>query len=260
VTGASAGIGQEFAKQLAQEHINVILVARRKDAMDKLADELKTSYGIQAETIACDLGTREGPYELHKELQHRNLNKDLGLFINNAGYGWFGEFETQDLAAVENMIQLNVTSVAVLTKLVLADLVQRKQRGGVVITSSLGAFIPGPLSALYTSTKAFDRFLAVSVHREQQNKPADRTQVDFLSLEPGSTSTEFSQVAGSRGDLQRTSPSFVVDKALDHLLARYPSLIPSDKDHFSTWFTLLPYAITTPILYNAFKNLMGKSH
>jgi hypothetical protein len=264
ITGASAGIGEEFGRQLAAERFNLILVARRKEKLETFAEQLRQEFGIETEVYSCDLSTQQGPYDLHQHLQNKGYQQKLGFFVNNAGLGWFGDFEKQQPSLIEQMIQLNITSVAVLTRLIIEDMMTKRQnqRSGIIITSSIGAHFPGPLSALYNATKVFDRFLSLAIWREQTNKPASELgRVDVISLEPGSTSTEFSQVAGSRSDIIRTSPAVVVSSCLDHLLARYPAVIPVDKDYLMTWLIVLsPYAVTQ-IAFNAFKNLMGsKAH
>jgi len=258
ITGASSGIGKEFAKQLADEGINVILVARRKEQLEELANDLRGK--VKAEVITCDLGTREGPYELLKQLEHKQLVENVAIFVNNAGYGWFGEYEKQELQLIEQMIQLNVTSVAVLTKLMLNHMTKRKQRGGMIITSSTAAYFPIPLSALYCATKAFDCFLAVSLWREQKNKPANETPIDVLSLEPGGTSTEFTQVAGITPQKGSGSPANVANQALNHLIAGYSSVIPVFFDYlYCSLFPLFPRPFLTSKVYAMYKTRITKN-
>jgi len=254
ITGASAGIGLEFATQLAKEGINVILVARRKDRLESIAKELSANHGIDARVVAADLGTREGPYNVHKAVAEMNLPEGgPGLIINNAGFGWFGKFQEEELKHIEDMIQLNVTSVAVLTRLFLDDLKNRASRGGIIITSSVGSYFCGPLAALYDATKVFDSFLAVGLHGEQ--KYLHKNKIDVLSLEPGGTETEFQSVAGSKGDNSRVGPSVVVDIALNAVLAGFPSIIPVHRDHFLTFSTWLPRAIYLPLILKAFSKI-----
>jgi len=255
ITGASAGIGKEFAKQLADEGINVILVARRKEQLEDVANEIKGK--VKVEVISCDLGTREGPYELMKELEHKQLVQDIGLFVNNAGFGWFGEFQKQDIQRIEQMIQLNVTTVAVLTRLILSHMSKRKTRGGIIITSSTAGHFPCPLASLYAATKVFDGFLAIGLWREQKNKPQTETPIDVLSLEPGGTSTEFSEIAGASKQKTSNPPSLVVDQALNHLITGHLNDIPANFDYFYCFiFSLLPRSLTSSIVYDYFKGRM----
>jgi len=262
VTGASAGIGQDFATLLAKEQINVILVARRKDRLDELAKDLSTRFGIETKVIAEDLGTREGPYNIHKAV--KNLDVDVGLFINNAGFGWFGQFAQQKIEAVEQMIQLNVTSVAVLTRLMYEDFQKRNQRSGVIITASLGAFFPGPLSSLYVATKAFDQYLAIGCWGEENfQNPDAKNKVDFLSLEPGATKTEFGAVAQASSEMlsnasRYTSSEKVASIALDALADRRPSIIPAHQDYFVSLLAALPRPIATRIIFKAFTKYLSK--
>jgi len=259
VTGASAGIGTEFARQLAKEGLNVILVARRKDRLEEIAKELNTTYGVQARAVAADLSSHDGPYQLHKAVQELNLEEGgPGLIVNNAGFGWFGQFQEQEVKHIEEMIQLNITSVAIITRLFLADLNKRKQRGGIIITSSTGSYFPGVLAALYDATKVFDSFLAVGIHGEQ--KFLNSNKVDVLALEPGGTATEFGQVSGAKGGAPggKVSPAVVVDIALNALLAGLPSIMPVHVDHFSSYLSFLPRPVLLPLVLRAMKGIKGE--
>jgi len=261
VTGASAGIGTEFAQQIAKEGVNVVLVARRKDRLDQIAKELNSTYGVETRVIIADLSTKEGPYELHKELKALNLDDGgPGLIINNAGFGWFGKFQEQELKHIEEMIQVNVTSVAVLSRLCLEDLNKRSKRGGLIITSSVGSYFPGPLASVYDATKVFDSFLAVGLHGEQ--KYLNNNKVDVCALEPGGTSTEFSSVAGSKGSnvMGRVSPKVVVDVALNALLAGLPSIIPVHSDHFTSYLPYITRPLLLPIVLRSFSKLKGDTN
>jgi len=258
VTGASAGIGTEFARQIAKEGINVILVARRKERLEEVAQELMSAHGIKTEVITADLGSRNGAYDLYNAVKHLNLEDGgPGLIVNNAGFGWFGKFQEQDIKAVEEMIQLNVTSVAVLTRLFLDDLNKRPNRGGIIITSSTGSYFLGPLASLYDATKVFDTYLAVGLHGEQ--KYLNNGKIDVLALEPGGTTTEFAAVSGAKGTNVRSTPATVVNGALNALLAGFPSIIPVHYDHFTTYGSLLPRPIMLPMILNAFRKISGIS-
>jgi len=261
VTGASAGIGQDFATLLAKEQINVILVARRKERLEELAKDLSSRFGVETRVIAEDLGTAAGPHNVHKAV--KNLGVDVGLFINNAGFGWFGRFSDQKIEAVEQMVQLNVTSVAVLTRLLLEDFHKRNQRGGMIITASLGAFFPGPLSSLYVATKAFDQYLACGIWGEERFINPDAANcVDVLSLEPGATKTEFAEVAQAAksvsSDLSRyTSSEKVASIALDALADRRPSVVPAHKDYYTSLLSVLPRPLALRIVFKSFSKYLG---
>jgi len=261
ITGASAGIGTEFAHQAAKDGMNVVLVARRKDRLDAIAKELTTTYGVKAEVVTADLSTQQGPYELHKAVTALKLDDGgPGLVVNNAGFGWFGRFHEQEVKHIEEMIQLNVTSVAVVARLFLEDLNKRQKRGGLIITSSLGSYFPGVLAATYDATKVFDSFLAVGIHGEQ--KLTNNNKVDVLSLEPGGTSTEFGSVAGSKGtnSLGRSTPAVVVDAGLNALLAGHPSIIPVHTDYFSSYSSMMCRPLLVKMVYKTFSKLSGQNH
>jgi len=258
VTGASAGIGTEFARQLAKDGLNVVLVARRKDRLDEIAKELTGTYGVEARVVCADLSSHEGPYSLHKAVKELNLDGGgPGLIVNNAGFGWFGQFQEQEPKAIEEMIQLNVTSVAIITRLFLEDLNKRTGRGGIIITSSTGSYFPGVLAATYDATKVFDSFLAVGIHGEQ--KHLNQNKVDVLALEPGGTNTEFAAVAGSsKGTNVRSSPTIVVDVGLNALHAGLPSIIPVHYDHFSSFASYLTRPVLVKVVLRAFRTISAK--
>jgi len=231
VTGASSGIGKEFALLLAAEGFNVAVVARSKDRLEELCAELQKAHGVTTKALCFDLEKREAAAEIHKAVQ----DLDVSMLINNAGYGSFGPFTGQEVDAIEKMIQLNCTSVAVLTRLFLDDFHKKRpqHRSGLVITASLGAYTPMANSALYNATKVFDQFLSWALHREQQdlNKP-----VDVLSLEPGSTATQFRLTATAGVDTSKGAASAlqVASTALDDLQAKRPNSILVDADYFIT--------------------------
>ena len=152
ITGASAGIGEVFAKQLAQQGNNLILTARRKDKLDALAQELSSTYKIQVETLAADLSTSEGALQIEQKVSQAGW-KINGL-INNAGFGDRGEFTTLPLDRQLQMIQLNVTTLVELTYRLLPNIKQNKY-AFIINVASTAAFQAGPKMAVYYATKAF---------------------------------------------------------------------------------------------------------
>jgi len=159
---------------------------------------------------------------------------------------------------IEEMIQLNVTSVAVLSRLFLDDLNKRTNRGGIIITSSTGSYFPGVLAALYDATKVFDSYLACGLHGEQ--KYLNKNKIDVLSLEPGGTTTEFAQVSGAKGTNNRVTPNVVVDIGLNALVAGLPSIIPVHRDHFTTYLSYLTRPLALPLVLKAFGKIKGGVH
>lgn len=186
VTGASAGIGEAFARALARRGINVVVSARRKDRLDALAAELERAHGVQTRAVVADLTTLEGPDALADAVS----DLPLGILVNNAGFGYAGRFDKQDTVRLREMVALNCMAPTVLTSRLLPDMRSRR-RGAVIFTGSVSGRQPLPLHALYSATKGFELLLGEALFVEMRPEG-----VDVLVLEPGSTSTEFQQRAG----------------------------------------------------------------
>ena len=151
ITGASSGIGKALAAEFARDGYDLVLAARSVDKMQALAQELQQRHQIQVTVIGADLQTDDGARTLHADIQARGIT--LNALVNNAGYGSFGEFKDAALDDALAMMQLNMHTVVVLTKLFLPDLIAT--RGKLLNTASTAAFQPGPYMAVYYATKAF---------------------------------------------------------------------------------------------------------
>jgi uncharacterized protein len=188
VTGASAGIGRELARQLAADGANLVLTARRNDRLAQLALELKASYKIQVETFPADLARPDSPRELFRFTQQKQL--PIEILVNNAGFGKYGEFFRADSQRLQEMIQVNVAAVVSLTHLYLPAMAERRS-GYVLIVSSVAAYQAVPYISTYAASKAFELLFAEGIAAEM--RPYG---VNVCCLCPGSTETEFHQVAG----------------------------------------------------------------
>lgn len=191
ITGASAGIGREFAELFAREGYHLILVARRAQALRKLADSLQREHHISVRTLAKDLSRPETPGEIYRELTEDSIAIDV--LVNNAGAGVSGLFKETDLAAELSTIQLNLTALTHLTKVFLLDMV-RRGAGKILNVSSTAAFQPGPTMAVYYATKAY-----VLSFSEALAEELGGTGVTVTCLCPGPTLTEFQARAGISG-------------------------------------------------------------
>lgn len=189
VTGASSGIGKEYAKQLAAKKINVLLIARRQDRLESLSKELSNSYGVEARTITADLSSDKG-LELVIE---KTKGLEIGLLINNAGVEDSGHFLTTSIEKAVNTLSLNCKAPLVLTHHFAKKMVERK-RGGIIFMSSLVAFQGTPYIANYAATKAYDLILSESLAAEFQ---ADN--IDVLSVNSGFAETELSEDFNFKG-------------------------------------------------------------
>jgi len=196
VTGASAGIGEAIAVELAEAGVNVVLTARRRERLDALAERLRTQYSIRAQVIEADLTRPQAPQEIFDATE--GSGRVVDLLVNNAGFGEYGEFLRSHLEMQVSMVQVNCTAVVHLTRLFLPAMVERR-RGWLMIVASTASYQPVPYLATYGATKAFDRMLAEALAEEMK-----RHGVHVSALCPGPTESEFSQVAGQRtGDMRR---------------------------------------------------------
>ena len=197
ITGASAGIGLALARELAAGGANLILTARRLDRLNELARELTAGHGVRVEVFAADLTRPEAPQQIFEFTVSRNV--EVELLVNNAGFGAFGfHHEIADERFTE-MVQVNCTAVAVLTRLFLPAMVERRH-GDVLIVSSVAAFQPVPFNSAYAATKAFDLILSEGIAEEVRE-----FGVRVCALCPGSTTTEFQQVAQQPDRIFRAS-------------------------------------------------------
>ena len=199
VTGASGGIGEEFAKLLASKGCDLVLVARSGDKLATLAESLKGAHKIQAYALPLDLSAASSPGQIQTFLESRHLSVDV--LINNAGFGTFGPFAESDLETELGQIQLNVTTLTHLTRLVLPGMVKRG-KGRILNVASTAAFQPGPMMAVYYATKAYVLSFSEALANELKG-----TGVTSTCLCPGPTTTGFNARAklGNGGMLSKKS-------------------------------------------------------
>ncbi|MGV3152286.1 SDR family NAD(P)-dependent oxidoreductase [Sarcina ventriculi] len=190
ITGASFGLGFEFADIFAKEKYNLVIVARNKEKLEDVALELRKKYGIEVTIIVADLSNVNSPKRIYDEISEKGIKIDV--LVNNAGSGKYGFFaDSQDASSID-MINLNITSVTLLTKYFLTDMVKRHS-GKILIVSSIGAFQPNPFGSVYGATKAYELLLAESLSGELIN-----SGVTISALCPGPTKTEFATRAGKK--------------------------------------------------------------
>jgi len=188
ITGASGGIGLELARLCAKGEHDVILVARNQLKLEEIAKYLSGMYGVRAEVIAVDLSEPDAPEAILEEIARRGLAVDV--LINNAGFGSWGLFGRADLARQLAMIQLNITALTVLTRLVLPRMVSQR-KGRILNVASTAGFAPGPLMAVYYATKAYVISFSEAISNELQG-----TGITVTVLCPGPTRTGFAEEAG----------------------------------------------------------------
>ena len=213
VTGASAGIGAAFARALARGGVSCVLTARREDRLAQLAQELEARHGVKTRVVAVDLADPEGAERLADAV----ADLEIGVLVNNAGFGYAGRFDKLEPERLRDMVTLNCLAPLVLTRRLLPAMRARDQ-GAVIFTGSVAGCQPLPLHGVYAATKAFDNLLGEALWGELQG-----SGVHALSLLPGSTETEFQQVAGEIAH-EGEAPEDVVETAL-LALGRQPSVI-----------------------------------
>ncbi|MEH1852909.1 MAG: SDR family oxidoreductase [Nostoc sp.] len=187
ITGASGGIGYEFAKLFAQDGYNLVLVARSVDKLNKIADEFKKKFGIDVKVISKDLSNPSAPEEIFTELEQASIRVDV--LINNAGFATYGLFHEIDLNAELQLLQVNVLCLTHLTKLFLKGMVKRGS-GKILNVASTAAFQPGPLMAVYYASKAYVLSFSEAIANELEG-----TGVSVTALCPGPTESGFQQRA-----------------------------------------------------------------
>lgn len=197
ITGASAGIGHELARLIAADGYDLLLVARREAELEVLAEDLRTRHGIAADVCPADLSARAGIDTVIGAIGDR----DVGVLVNNAGFGLGGRFGEQDHTVVQQMIDLNIGALTALTAAILPGMVQRRT-GRVLNLASTAAFQPGPFMAVYYATKAYVLSFSEAIAEE-----CAATGVTVTALCPGYTPTDFHAVAGTTGVRLRGMPS-----------------------------------------------------
>jgi hypothetical protein len=186
ITGASGGIGYELAKLCARDHHDLVLVARSADKLAQIAAELQ-GHGVTVKTIPLDLGTPPAPKFLFGQLEGTTID----ILINNAGYGAFGEFARMPEEEILGQINLNITALTELTRLLLPVMLQRRA-GQIMNVASTAAFQPGPLMAVYYATKAYVLSFSEAIANELRN-----SGVTVTCFCPGATHTGFAKRAGT---------------------------------------------------------------
>ena len=187
VTGASAGIGLALAERLAAGGTHLVLTARRVDRLEDIAAVLSTKHGIRVEICPSDLTRPEGSSEIHAFTTGKGI--DVELLVNNAGFGAFGYIQDIPTPRLLEMIQVNCAAVVQLTQLYAPAMIARRH-GDILIVSSVAAFQALPFNSVYAATKAFDLIFAEGIAEELRE-----FGVHVCALCPGSTNTEFQQVA-----------------------------------------------------------------
>lgn len=207
ITGASSGIGKEFARYLAELGYDLIIAARRTDELNKLRDELSS---VSVRVITIDLSREQDAFDLYEHLK----NEEIDFVINNAGFGAFGKFADVPIEREMELIHTNVCAVHILTKLFLSDMLERNS-GTILNVGSMAGFAAGPKLSSYYASKNYVVRLTQAIHEELRR---DGSRVKVSVLCPGPVRTNFDNVANVsfsvKGLLPRDVARYAVDKAL----------------------------------------------
>lgn len=249
ITGASSGIGEEFANQYAKKGHSLILVARSEDKLNQLAQELRRLYSIKVEVIVQDLGSLDSAEQLYQKVQ--DLKIEVDFLINNAGIGLIGKFDTQDLSKIQEMLLLNVMTLTKLTYLFLPQL--KKNQGTLLNVASQAAFEPSPYMTAYSATKSY-----VLSFTEALKVELEESQVKVMALCPGPTYTRFFERANSSFDqinFKFRYPSEVVKEAIQGIEAHKTITIPGWENRLFSFMTrLIPRPLLAKISQYNIKN------
>jgi short-subunit dehydrogenase len=232
VTGASSGLGVEFARELAALGCNLVLTARRVDRLEILRNELIAQFGISAKTIPVDLFDTLGPQELYDQIKSAGITIDV--LVNNAGFGLYGKFFDVDWQREQELLQINIIALTHLARLFAPEMVKRKF-GFILNVASNGAYQATPLYAIYGASKSFVLHFSEALHYELRG-----TNVKCTALSPATVLTEFHQVAGKRVDnlyarLTKLPATTVARKGIQAMLKGKSSLVPGWKIALMAW-------------------------
>lgn len=244
VTGASSGLGADFARELAARGCSLILVARREELLRALQQELTARNGVDVAVVALDLTTDAAAQLVYDWT--KTHGKDVDILINNAGFGLYGPFVEIPWERERNMLELDIVTLVHLTKLFVKEMVARNY-GYVLHVASTGAYQPTPLYASYSAAKSF-----VLSFGEALNFELRRTKVRSTVLSPGITATEFLQVSGQQPTLfQRLMMMRSADVArigIEAMLSGRPSVVPGRMNSALAWSNrLVPRRLSTAI-------------
>jgi short-subunit dehydrogenase len=238
ITGASRGIGAEYARALAAQGYDLLLVARDSTRLETLRQELHHVYQREIWTESLDLSQSQAAETLYNLA--RSYRTEVSLLINNAGFGLYGEFAGMPMVSVRNMLQLHINSIVESIRLFLPDMLARK-RGAMITVSSVAGFFPIPYITEYAATKAFLIAFSEGLARETQNQG-----VTIQVCCPGFTDTDFHQSAGHQPKhvFFAQSPQQVVKASLDALQSKRTLVTIGWQGLLASWTSkIIPQAI-----------------
>ena len=247
VTGASSGIGKEIAYYLASLGIDLIIVARNKENLEKI----KSDVNVNVKIITMDLKIKENVFKLYDMVKSDNID----ILINNAGFGLFGTFNETDLDRELEMIDLNVTTYHILTKLFLFDFL-KKDSGYILNVCSSAGFMAGPRLSTYYATKNYITKLTLAINEELRQK---KSNVSISALCPGPVNTNFNKVAHGEFAINEISPKYVAKLGIDKMFKKKMLIVPTFKMKLTLFLTrFAPLRLQLIITYHIQGKKLGK--
>ena len=241
ITGASSGIGRDIAKELAKRGYDIVIVARNESKLDELKQEIT---GVNVEVIPMDISIRENCIKLHDQVGF------VDILVNNAGFGLFGKFNTTNLDRELEMVDLNVKSLHILTKLFIQDMVE-KNTGYILNVSSIAGHLPGPFMSTYYATKHYVSNLSESINEEMKK---EGLKVKIGTLNPGPVRTNFNNVANVKFNLSSLSSEYVAKYTVDKILKGKTVITPGFSIKCTRFFAkIVPNSILAHFVYNTQK-------
>ncbi len=253
ITGASAGIGETFAQELAQKQMNLVLVARSEEKLQLLAQKLRSQYNIDVDIIVQDLIAPNAAKDLFDKVNQKGLTIDL--LVNNAGFGDYGDFAERDREKQLNIIQLNILALVDLTHYFLPGMRDRRL-GGIINMASSAAFQPMPYFTVYAASKAFVLSFSEALWAENRSY-----NVNILAVCPGPSPTsffadaEFPSFLAKAAEVNATPPEVIVREALEALKNNHSSIVPGDIRN--QLLVNIPRFLPREALVNLWKTILG---
>lgn len=247
ITGASSGIGKCMAYELAKRGIDLILVARDEEALNKIKNDVR----VNTQVIALDLQVSKNVFKLYDKVQNENID----ILINNAGFGLFGLFSETDLDRELEMIDLNIKAYHILTKLFLKDFI-KKDSGYILNVCSSAGFMAGPRLSTYYATKNYVTKLSMAINEELRER---KSKVSISALCPGPVNTNFNKVAHGEFSIKEASPEKVAKYAIDKMFKKKMIIVPTLRMKLAVFgVRLIPYRLQLIIAYHIQGKKLGK--
>lgn len=237
ITGATSGIGYEFARIFAENKYNLILTGRNIEMLENMKQKMEEKYKVAVYIFEKDLSKTGSAEELYRQVKSNNINVDI--LINSAGFGYVNEFINEELSKDAEMMNLNINSLTILTKLCGKEMAERKH-GKILNVASTGAYHPGPYTAVYYASKAYVLSLTEAIAHELK-----KYNVTVTALCPGATKTNFCRREGKKDNPKAKMPQFVAKKGYDALMKGKGNIIPGIENKL---LVMIPRKIAAPFI------------